>query len=745
MKIRKYAAIALALTFGLATAAWGQSRSITNNLVVHLSFDNTLNDDSGRGNNAAYVGTNGLSIQPANPTFVSGKLGNAFQFNTYPDASLIEYATLGYPNDLKFGTGTDFSFAFWIKTDAALLPPGGGDPAYIANRDWNSSGSVGWGVFIQQGLTTVRVHLTTVDSSTHKLSVRPNTPANEDLYDNSWHHLAVTCARGGNVKIYVDGVLENTSYYPYSTNTLDTDDITVNGVPEAINVGQDGTGTYTQDPASSNPPAQPGSAGVTNGVIDDLGIWRRALSDIEVANIYNFAQLGTNLFNVPDVHTPILLALTPNNGSVGVLPNIPTTVVIQDQDTKLDPASVQLYVDGGLVTHTLVNVGATNTISYTSPFLFAPLSVHTNQLIFADDSVSHTRTTNTSVYTVAAWTNLYLGQPLYVETFDELAAPTNPPAVYPAGWSVENCTDPAAGAGTWSLFDATSDAYQNWQITPISAIVNNFNYGSRILNVAGPIVANGNVVSVLGNNNIAFAASDQRSGSQVDYLFTSDYNLTGQSNVWVAFNSMYSQENYQMGALEYSIDQGTNWLPVIYMLSSNPTTVVLTNGVVDPDATMNYYAVQIPAGSCGYGNTYGAYVGVPASQYGALGPYIRLGAAGDHITWHRVERFRLPMADGQAKVRFRFAFIGGNFWDWGFDNFGLYTVPAATPLAISSVTASGSSVTVNWNGTGANFAGLQVAKDLTGTNWVDVTGSIGRTNFTMTTSGSSAFYRAKRF
>jgi hypothetical protein len=735
---------AVVLAAAVTASLRAQPRAITNQLVVHLTFDDTLNDDSGRGNNATYVGTNGLAVQPTAPTFIPGKLGKGFQFNTYPDASLIEYATLGYPDDLKFGTNTDFSIAFWIKTDGTNLV--GEDPAYIANRNWNSSGSRGWGIFMQKAYDTVRVDYTVTEPSTVKLSVRPNTPANENLYDGAWHHLAVTCARGGDVKIYVDGVLENTSAFPASTATLDTDTLSDNGVPEAVNIGQDGTGTYTQGPGN-NPPAESGSSGVTNAVVDDLGIWRRALTDIEVANIYQYAELGTNLFNVPDVNSTILLSFTPNNGVSGVAPNVPTQAIIQDQSTALNPSSVQLYVDGTLVAHTLTKVATTNTITYTSPFLFGSLSQHTNKLVFADNGTpTPARSTNVSVYTVAAWTNLYLGTPLYLETFDELTAPTNPPAVYPAGWTVQNCTDPAAGSGNWSLSDPTSDAYLNWQIVPIDVVASSFNYDDRIRNVNGAIVVNGALISVLGTNNIAFAASDQRTGNQVDYLFTKNYDLSGQTNVWVAFNSMFSQEDYELGAFEYSIDQGGTWLPILYLLSSNPSAVVLTNGVLDAEATMTTNNLQIPYGSCGYGNSYGAFIGVSSNLWGTLAPYIRLSPRGDHVTWHRVEQYRLPMADGQGKVRFRFAFVGANFWDWGIDNFGLYAMPPSPPpLQITSIVPSGTNVTVSWNGTGANFGGLQKATSLGAPNWVDIPGTIGQTNYTSTLSGDAAYYRARRY
>ncbi len=348
------------------------------------------------------------------------------------------------------------------------------------------------------------------------------------------------------------------------------------------------------------------------------------MAKIEIINIYNFAQIGTNLFNVPNVNSPILLSLSPNNGAIGVIPSVPVRAVIQDQTTQLDPTSVRLYIDGIQVTPVVTKVAATNTITYTSPFLFPPLGVHTNTLIFADNAAIPARSTNVCVYTIASWTNQYLGTPLYVENFDELAAPTNPPAVYPTGWSVTNCTDPGAGSGTWSLYDVTTDAYLNWQIVPINIIGRYFNYDGNIYKMNGSIVANGIAYSALGSNNIAFGASDGRHNeNQVDYLFTKDYDLTGQTNVWVAFNSMYSQEDYQLGALEYSIDQGITWLPILYLLSSNPDCIVTNGaGVLDPAATMSATILQIPYGSCGYGNSYGVYIGVASNQWGTLGPYI---------------------------------------------------------------------------------------------------------------------------
>ncbi|HEV7925683.1 MAG TPA: immunoglobulin domain-containing protein, partial [Verrucomicrobiae bacterium] len=117
---------------------------IASNLVVHLPFDGNFNDTSGQGNNASYA-TNGPDANP-NPTFVPGKIGQAFEYTTTKDASIQEYATLGYPLDLQFGASNDFAVSMWVNytNQSDDLP-------FICNKDWNSSSDIGWGVFCQSG------------------------------------------------------------------------------------------------------------------------------------------------------------------------------------------------------------------------------------------------------------------------------------------------------------------------------------------------------------------------------------------------------------------------------------------------------------------------------------------------------------------------------------------------------------------------------------------------------------------
>jgi len=302
---------------------------------------------------------------------------------------------------------------------------------------------------------------------------------------------------------------------------------------------------------------------------------------------------------------------------------------------------------------------------------------------------------------------------------------------------------------TWDILSPTSDYYGNFAVVPVEIIATHFNYDGRINNVISPLVVNGiPITTPLGSNNIVFAASDQRpNGPQVDYLFTPDFDLTGKTNIWMAYHNMFSQENGELGGIEYSIDQGATWLPVVYMIAA--ASAIVTNGVVDPWSTMTNSFSRVQPNNCGADpstQNYGTFLGVDSSLWGTLIPYISLRVPGDHVTWHTVEKFRLPQADNQAHVRFRFVFTGKDYWDWGFDSFGLYSI-TPEPLQITSVAKSGASVTINWNGTGANSAsGLQKNSSLTTPGgWVNIPGTIGLSTFTEAASAGPVYYRAIRY
>jgi Concanavalin A-like lectin/glucanases superfamily len=251
----------------IALCASGAQAAITDNLVVHLTLDDTFADSSGQGNNGA--GVNG-------PVFAAGKIGNAITVDSNGVArpgNVSKYVTLGTPADLNFGSGTDFSVSLWAKFSSWV-----GDPSLISNKNWDSGGNTGW-------------VLSTGSDGRFQWNYREVTPQTRKDYDGpagtisdgEWHHIAVSFDRGGNGLAYLDGVLVNTTSLGAGGTTIDS------GLP--TNIGQDGTGDYTD-----------GGGGIkwSNALIDDVGVWRRVVTGDEVAAIYTAGLAGNNLQSVPE-------------------------------------------------------------------------------------------------------------------------------------------------------------------------------------------------------------------------------------------------------------------------------------------------------------------------------------------------------------------------------------------------------------------------------------------------------------
>ncbi len=125
---------------------------ITDMLVVHLTFDGNVLDQSGHGND-------GTVVRPRDDQYVDGTIHGAFKStDTYISGfrmAMNNYITLGHPmpgSDLDFGSTTDISFSYWGKI---APPPDRGvarDAVWISNKDWDSGGNIGY-VLAYQGPT----------------------------------------------------------------------------------------------------------------------------------------------------------------------------------------------------------------------------------------------------------------------------------------------------------------------------------------------------------------------------------------------------------------------------------------------------------------------------------------------------------------------------------------------------------------------------------------------------------------
>ncbi len=238
-------------------------------LVAHLTFDTDFNDASGRGNHGAAVGA---------PSLVDGLVGGkALRYSH--TASEFNFVTLGQAEDLEFSTDADFSFSFWTRFTTWTR-----DPLFISNKRWSSGGNVGYALAtgadgrFQWNYAEQVGERRDYDSEGGRVS------------DGRWHHVAVTFRRGGEAVAYIDGVEVNRQPLPTTGTTISP------GLP--TNIGQDGSGSYTDG----------GTVTISDGTIDDVGIWRRAISTEEVQEIFRKGLAGANI-QQPDPTAGLVLYL----------------------------------------------------------------------------------------------------------------------------------------------------------------------------------------------------------------------------------------------------------------------------------------------------------------------------------------------------------------------------------------------------------------------------------------------------
>ena len=403
----------------------------------------------------------------------------------------------------------------------------------------------------------------------------------------------------------------------------------------------------------------------------------------------------------------------------------------------VDPASVKLSVDGSVVPATVTNYSGLTTVTYVPSGTQLPRTVHTGQISYTAGGTN----------TVKTWQfnrlrNYVLPAPVYYETFEKVAD-----GGLPAGWTQTNYTTSVTAGIDFS--NPNSDAYLGWTVVNTSDVAQ-FSGGSLRLQVGLYQELNGQffdaATNALMTNQFLYAESDHRSGQQIQFCYTPAYNLSTNSGVVVAFNSSYEQNQNNICSLEYTVDHGSNWLPVVYLLQGanddqqNAQIVYDANGIVDVVATMGFGISPRYTNSVGQalGGSVGAFIAAPITQ--ALEPYIDGRVNDDSYESMRFEAFRLPNADKQASVQFRLMQTGTGSWFWGIDNWGLYSVPSLVQaIGPVSIHLSGTSAVLTW--TAAPNVHLQQSSTLAPANWTDLSSTLGQGSYTTGITNQRAFYR----
>jgi hypothetical protein len=279
-------------------------------LVMRHSFDSTLVDATGRGNNGVAIQRVGIpaSSNVVSATYTSGKLGQALSYSSdfgAPDpvpgtysTTNVNYVTLGLRPDLQFTNSVNFSVAFWVKMPVNFI---GGDlpifgtsleslgnpgfcfaPAYGygnssgTNPDDDPTNPGGWGVAMY---------------GTDNAGARFYGDTGS-INDGEWQHLVFVFERNSQVTVYQNGTNASSSKIA-GTSTANAKSID-NG--QAAVIGQDPTGLYRE---------------TGSGEIDDLGVWKKALTPLEAASIY---AAGINGFSFTGA--PFSLGMTKSGANV---------------------------------------------------------------------------------------------------------------------------------------------------------------------------------------------------------------------------------------------------------------------------------------------------------------------------------------------------------------------------------------------------------------------------------------------
>jgi PKD repeat protein len=194
-------------------------------------------------------------------TFAQGRVAGGFSFDGIDDFVLVP------PNqNLAFGAGQDFTIEAWINLQR---PTPGHDDGIVIKFDVQRERS---------GITRNWFEVL-LWRDTHKARFRAASDrealfveSNSAISVGEWTHLVVT--RQGNMgRIYINGVLDASGTIP-SGSLANTDPLTI--------------GAYYD--TSLNPPVQ--QFHTFGGLIDEVGIYHRALSAEEILKIFNAGSSG---------------------------------------------------------------------------------------------------------------------------------------------------------------------------------------------------------------------------------------------------------------------------------------------------------------------------------------------------------------------------------------------------------------------------------------------------------------------
>jgi hypothetical protein len=205
---------------------------------------------------------------------------------------------------LQFSSNVNFSIAYWIRLPLNYL---GGDLPFFTTTIGSTFGT---GLVLApsygSGATAAN---TGTDNGGWAMSIYDGGGNGVGVYgdvgsinDGAWHHLAHVFERGVGAITYLDGVAIPSDAVPlhHSSKQAGTSAAAAGNIDTGnpATIGQDPTGTYQE---------------TGSGDIDDFGVWRKALTPLEVAAIYIGAISNGVSFGASAAPVTVTIQTLPGN------------------------------------------------------------------------------------------------------------------------------------------------------------------------------------------------------------------------------------------------------------------------------------------------------------------------------------------------------------------------------------------------------------------------------------------------
>lgn len=224
----------------------------TNGLVAYYPFTGNANDVSGNGNNGVVNGA----------TLTNDIIGNSNAAYTFNGTS----NNIGLPQPFLGGAQVN-TFSFFVR-----FKPNGSPSGNNVYNIWGKS--FFWGEVNLVMTSNNSISIVWANSNggnTYSVGQQINS-----FNQNSWINAVITF-ENSLIKIYIDGVLVNVNNYQSSQGG---GSISTTNVNSLCNFAQDANSSKIGSRITSG---QTGN--YFNGIIDDFGVWNRALNQSEINNL----------------------------------------------------------------------------------------------------------------------------------------------------------------------------------------------------------------------------------------------------------------------------------------------------------------------------------------------------------------------------------------------------------------------------------------------------------------------------